>query len=588
MKFSRDVVQKIRDKVDMVELVSGYTRLEQRGNRWWGLSPFKTEKTPSFSVKPEQGLYYCFATQKGGDIFRFVSEMEGLSFPEAVEFLAERAGIPIETTAEDDAAERERRSIRELYERVTKTFRFLLESDPRGRDTVAYARTRGLNDDLRERFEIGYAVDDGRWLYRFLRSKSYSPAFLERCGLFSKRNREYALFRNRLIFPIRDERKRVVAFGGRALSDSEKAKYINSPETPIFFKKRTLYGVHLAGDAMRRTRTVHLAEGYMDVIALHGAGVSNSVAPLGTAFTEEQARLLTRWVKTVRFVFDADQAGIDATLRGAIVAEKAGLECEVVPVPSGKDPAELFVRDGAEAVSDMVSHSIPAFTFLLEKSVQQTPPRDVGSRDLLLRKLFPYINIVGSEVRREALVRELSDAIGVSTTAVNADLESWRKGEQSHRVAESTTTTEKKKTSRDMKLMLATAHDGELFAYLRRKIAGEEIDDGEARRLFYYMEDAFRHGETLPRGLIDRITEEGLRDFVLDRLTSEEFSGWSRDDIDRALRFLEIRKLTGRQRELERALQRIDTADLQEIRRVQEQKMAVDQELAMLKVRVDD
>jgi len=588
MKFSRDLLQLIREKTDMVELVNRYTHLEQRGDRWWGLSPFKTEKTPSFSVRPQEGLYYCFATQKGGDVFRFVGEMEGLSFPEAVEYLAERAGIPLERTPEADREQRERRSLYELYERVTRTFRYLLEEDPRGRDARAYAEDRGLDAKTRERFELGYAVDDSGWLYRFLRKKSYSPDFLDGCGLFSRRYPGMALFRNRLMFPIRDERTRVIAFGGRALSENDRAKYINSPETAIYNKKRTLFGAHLGIEGMRKERAVYIAEGYMDVIALHQAGLENSVAPLGTSFTREQAHLLKRWNDTVYLVFDSDDAGVEATFRAALVAEEEGLTCYAIAVPSGKDPAELYATRGKAAVQALAEESVPVFEYLVAEAVRKTPPRDARSRELLLRKLFPYINIVSSEVRREALIRHMSDVVSSSPAAVTADFESWRRGEHPRRVTEPTEPKQQIQTSRDLKLMLATAHDGELFAYLRQRIALEDIEDEWARQLYFRMEDAFRHEEPLPRGLVERVESEELRDFILDRLTSPEFSGWSRKDIDDAVSFIRIRKLQEQQRAMERRLAELNGNDLQEIRRVQEEKMAVDQELAKLKVRADD
>jgi DNA primase len=588
MKFSRDVVQKIRDRIDMVEIVNGYTHLEQRGDRWWGLSPFKNEKTPSFTVKPDEGFYYCFATQKGGDIFRFVGEMEGLSFPETVSLLAERAGIAIESTPADEHADRERRSLYELYERVTKTFRYLLEEDPRGEVARNYEAERNIDTATGATFELGYSPDDGRWLYRFLRSKSYSDEFLANCGLFSKRSPQYSLFRNRLMFPIRDERERVVAFGGRALSSEERAKYINSPETPIYFKKRTLYGLSVALDEMRRTRSVYIAEGYMDVIALHQGGVTNVVAPLGTAFTDEQAKLLSRWIDTVTFVFDADTAGVDATFRGALVAEKAGLAGSAVALGGDKDPSDLFAKGGREAIQALVEDRRPVFEYLLDAAVAITPPKDERNRELLLRKLFPYINIVSSEVRREGLLSQLSDTVFVSPTAVQRDFERWRTGEQPRRVEDQTTTHETIKTSRDLKLMLATAHDGELFAYLRQRVSAEDVEDEIARGLYYRMEDAYRHGERLPRGLVDRLEEEKLRNFVLERITSEEFRGWTREDIDRAIRFTRIRSLEEQQRGVERQLRRVDGNDIQEIRRIQERKMAIDQELAKLKVRADD
>ena len=588
MKFSRDVVQRIRDRIDMVEFVNGYTRLEQRGARWWGLSPFKNEKTPSFTVRPDEGIYYCFATQKGGDIFRFVSEMEGLSFPESVSLLAERAGIAVESTPEDERAERERRSMFELYERVTKTFRYLLEEDPRGETARSYAADRNLDTATRKTFELGYSPDDGRWLYRFLRSKSYSAEFLGMSGVFSKRSPEYTLFRNRLMFPIRDERARVIAFGGRTLSSNERVKYINSPETSIYSKKRTLYGLNVAMEEMRRTRNVYIAEGYMDVIALHQGGVPNVVAPLGVAFTAEQAKLVSRWVNSVTFVFDTDAPGVEATFRGASIAERAGLSGNAVALGADKDPSDLFAKGGADAIQNLVAEQRPVFEHLLDTAVAESPPRDERNRELLLRKFFPYISIVSSEVRREGLLSLLSDTVFVSPTAVRRDFERWCTGERSRRVEKHSTAHETIKTSRDLKLMLATAHDGELFAYLRQRVSAEDVDDEVARSLYYRMEDAYRHEDPLPRGLIDRLEEEEARNFVLERITSEEFCGWTREDIDRAIRFMRIRTLEEQQREVERKLRRIDGNDIQEIRRMQEQKMAIDQELAELKVRADD
>ncbi|MFA7565922.1 MAG: DNA primase [Alkalispirochaeta sp.] len=587
MKFNRHILQKIRERTDIVGVVSQYTQLKQRGDRWWGLSPFKPEKTPSFAVKPEEGFYYCFATQKGGDVFRFIQEMEGLSFPDAVAYLAESAGIPLEQSESDGKEEKERKALFELYERVTKTFRYFLQDDEKGKHAREYVTARGITEDSIDTFELGYSVNESKWLYRFLLTKSYSPEFLANCGLFSQRSVEYSLFRNRLMFPIRDERGRVVAFGGRALAAEERAKYINSPETPIYTKKRTLYGLYAALDAIRQERRVLLAEGYTDVIALHQSGLEQSVAPLGTAFTDEQARLIKRWADEVVLVFDADSAGVEATFRAATVAEKAALNCMAVAVPKGKDPADLFRNEGADAVRQMIDGVVPVFDYLLDKSAENLDRSSPRSGELLLRKLFPYISIISSEVRREALFERIGDLLHVTVPAVVADFESWRKGEHPHRIAEPVQQN-KSKTSRDVSLLLATAHDGELFAYLRQIVSVDDIEDATARQLYYSLEDAYRHGEPLARGVIDRISDETTRDFVLQRLTSEEFSGWTKRDIDHAIGYLQIRKLQERQRELERLLKTLNEQDQHEIRRVLEQKMAIDQELAKLKVRADD
>ncbi len=588
MKVDRQVLQKIRDRTDLVEVIGRYTTLTQRGDRYWGLSPFKSEKTPSFTVKPDDGFYYCFATQKGGDIFRFIQEMEGLTFPEAVSYLADIAGISLEFNPQDDERDRKKNALYDLYERVTKTFRYLLTQDERGAFALQYARERGMSENGMDHYDIGYAVDDGRWLYRFLRSKSYSPDFLADCGLFSSRGDGYSLFRNRLIFPIRNERGRVVAFGGRALSPDVRAKYINSPETPIYNKKSTLYGLYEGMEQIRRQRKVILSEGYFDVIALHESGLSNSVAPLGTAFTEEQGRLLKRWVDDIVLLFDADSAGVEATFRSAIRAEKAGMNCYAVPVPRGKDPADLYVEEGADAVRTIVENAVPVFDYLVQKSSENLDRRDSRSKELLLRKLFPYISIVSSEVRREALLERVGDLLHATVQAVTGDFERWRKGEQPQTIAKPAQRQKHTTTSRDVSLMLATAHDGELFAYLRQRVTAEDFEDVVARKLYYAMEDAFRHDEKLPRGVVDRITDEETRDIVLERLTSGEFSGWTKQDIDRAVGNIRIRKLQEQQRELERSLKSLDGTDPQRIRQVLEQKMAIDQELAKLKVRADD
>lgn len=588
MKFTREVLQQIRDRIDMVEFVNGYTTLKQKGNRWWGLSPFKPEKTPSFSVKPEDGFYYCFATNQGGDLFRFVSEMEGLSFPEAVEFLAERAGVALEPGTGPTQEDRDKAALYELYDRVSNSFHYLLTQDRRGGEALEYARSRGLSDEVIETFRLGYAPGDPRWLYQFLQRKAYSRGFLDRSGLFSQRGQGYALFRNRLMFPIADERGRTVAFGGRALSPEDRAKYINSPETPIYIKKRTLFGIDQAITGLRSKRTAYIAEGYLDVLAFAQAGVSNAVAPLGTAFTEEQARLLKRWVDEVILVFDADNAGVNATFKAAIVAETAGVGCRAVAVPSGKDPADLYAEQGAEAVVELVSNTTPVFDFLLEQLARERAEAPDTRDELLLQRIFPYISIINSEVRREGAIDALADLLHVSPAAVRSDFESWRRGEQPRRFEKKSTDQSTHALGRDVALVLATAQDGGLFAYLRSLVQPEDLRDRTARQLFLLMEDAYRHDEPLPRGLIDRISEESMRNEVLGRLTSGEFRGWNRDDVDRAVRFMRIRGLEEQARQVEGELRRVTGDDPAALRRLLERKMAIDQELGDLKVRADD
>ncbi len=585
MQFSRETLQRIRDRADMLEIVGGYTRLERRGDRWWGLSPFKTEKTPSFTVQPEKGFYYCFATQQGGDVFKFVSQMEGLSFPEAVERLAEQTGVELQTTQEDSPQDRERRSLRELYDRVAKTFTYLLD-DKAGYVAREYLSDRQITEASTKEFGLGYAPQDGRWLFRFLRSKSYSPELLSRSGLFSRNYPESALFRNRVLFPIRDERGHVIAFGGRSLDAEDRAKYINSPETLIYNKKRALYGLAEALPAIRKSRQAIIAEGYFDVIALHQSGVKSAVAPLGTAFTEEQARLLKRWTDEVVLLFDADSAGIEASFRAASILERQGSNVAVATITAGKDAADLLIDGGEDAVAGVVREPRPAFSALLQYASDMVDPDRTDSRELILHKVLPYINVVGSEIRRETMLEEVASQLGVSMRAVINDFKRWREGERPDRTDTNVANTSQKQSSRELSLMLASAREDELFAYLRTKLHAEDLEDDHARYIFVTMEDAFRHGDSLPHGLVDRIGDETERSQILDRILSAEFERWKTEDLDRAVVNIKMTGIEKEQRSIDARLR--TNPDDRLTRDLLERKIALDRELADLKVRVDD
>lgn len=586
MSFTRRNLQEIREKTDLVDLVGAYTRLEQRGDRWWGLSPFKAEKTASFTVKPAEGFYYCFATQKGGDLFRFISEMEGLSFPEAVRFLAERAGISLEDEPEDPH-DKDRAALFELYQRVSGTFSWFLR-ERAGAQALDYLREREVGEAAIETYKLGYAPDSPEWLYRFLRSKSYSAAFLERSGLFTRKNREYPLFRNRIIFPIADDRNRIVAFGARSLNREDRAKYMNSPDTLIYNKKRILYGLPQAMETMRAERRVYIAEGYMDVLALAQGGITNSVAPLGTALTEEQARLLKRWVDEVVLVFDSDEAGLAATFRASLVIESLNLGCRVIPLSSGMDPADAYKADGAAGIEKLRESSQPVFDYLLERSTEATDLRDSRARELLLRKLFPYIRVVRSEVRREALLEQVSDVVRVPVAAVRSDLKRWIGKGGAATATEDTEKIPERKNNRDFALVLACIQRGEFFEHLRNAISHDDLQDGTAKRLFLHGEDAYRHGEEFPRAVLDRLQDEDVRNGVLQRLTSGEYARWKVEDIDRAIRYIRIRKLEEKQHVLAGEIRLVETGDARKMRELLAQKIAIDQELSQLKARLDD
>jgi DNA primase len=350
--ISKSTIQEVTDRMDAVAVVSDYVQLEKRGGRWWGLCPFHQEKTGSFTVDPDRKGYYCFGCHKGGTVLSFVMEMDKLSFPEAMELLAKRSGVEIVYEAgggpgDDRNEERNKRKeeLFELYRRVAGTFHYFLTENPEGEAAKQYIISRGLTKDMMDRFRLGYSPADRRWLFGFLSQKGYSPEFLTASGLFSSRYPGITLFSGRLMFPISDRRDRVVAFGGRILEETIRSdgrpapKYINSPETELYKKGETLFAVDLALPEIRKTATVHIVEGYMDVIALHQAGITNAVAPLGTAFTDDQARLLRRWADKLILVFDSDKAGQEAVRKGILTGRRNGFSCFVV-TPGGGEGGE--------------------------------------------------------------------------------------------------------------------------------------------------------------------------------------------------------------------------------------------------------
>ncbi|MFW5685911.1 MAG: DNA primase, partial [Spirochaetota bacterium] len=322
MRIPDHVIDEVARRVDIVELVGNYVQLQRKGARYMGLCPFHGEKTPSFSVDPDVGAYYCFGCHRGGGVFKFLMEIEGLTFPEAVRELGEKVGVEVDTGPEDPHA-RTRRALGELYNRVARTFAHFLTTE-QGEQARSILHDRAVSDELIARFGIGYAPDDPFWLHGFLSQKGYSTEFLRDSGLFTRANPRRALFAGRIMFPIRTNRGDVVAFGGRIVS-GDGPKYINSPETPIYRKREVLFGIDVALPAIRQERAAVLAEGYMDVIALHEAGVNTAVAPLGTAFTAEQAGSLERYIERVTLLFDADAAGTRATRRAAEILEPKGI-----------------------------------------------------------------------------------------------------------------------------------------------------------------------------------------------------------------------------------------------------------------------
>lgn len=372
------MVDEIKARNEIVSVVEQYVRLEKRsGANFFGLCPFHSEDTPSFSVSPNKQIFYCFGCHKGGNVIQFVREVEKCSWPQAIQILAERAGIKLPEP--DDEAYRRRAelhsAIQQIYLEAARYYYLNLTGDAGG---VArqYLNQRGLGVGIARKFGLGYAPDEWDGLLRHLQSKGFTdPALLEKTGLFKhgKQSGLYDLFRHRLVFPILDVMNRVIAFGGRVL-DNGQPKYINSPETAIYTKGKHLYGLNLAKNS--REKQLVLVEGYMDAIAMHQAGIDYAVAILGTALTENQAQLLRKYTENVIVGFDADAAGQAAALRSLDLLTARGLKVTVLQVPEGKDPDEYIRRNGPERFRALIDQALPLLDFKLLVARRQHTVRD--------------------------------------------------------------------------------------------------------------------------------------------------------------------------------------------------------------------
>lgn len=362
--YSDELIEEVRSRNDIVDVISGYVRLQKKGSTYFGLCPFHNEKTGSFSVSPVKQMYYCFGCGAGGNVFTFLMEYENFTFPEAMQALADRAGIDLPKQELSGEAKREsdkRSRLLEINKEAGKYYYTLLRSE-RGAQALSYFRKRELSDATMQKFGLGYSDKYSDDLYRYLKSKGYEDEILKDSGLvgFDEKRGGHDKFWNRAMFPIMDIHNKVIGFGGRVMGDGE-PKYLNSPETKIFDKSRNLYALNFARQSKRPYML--LCEGYMDVIALHQAGFDNAVASLGTSFTSGHASLLKRYTKEVYLTFDSDGAGIKAALRAIPILKEVGLSAKVINMKPYKDPDEFIKALGAEAYQERIDQAENSFMF---------------------------------------------------------------------------------------------------------------------------------------------------------------------------------------------------------------------------------
>jgi DNA primase len=421
--FSRDSVERVKQAADIVEIVSAHTDLRQRGQAWWGNCPFHEERTPSFKVNPTEKLYYCFGCEASGDVFRFVEEKEGLSFPEAVESLAERYGVELQRESEDPRAERARRRRGRLYELLERTAAFYasyLWDSPKAERAREYLAGRGLGEDVLRAFGVGMAPSPWDQVLTSAQRAGFKVDELLAAGLIQKGRQggHYDRFRNRISFPVRDQRGRVVGFGARALSADSKPKYLNSPEGELYRKSETLYGIDRARGAIARAGRAIVVEGYTDVLALHQAGIEEAVAIMGTAITPEQLRALSGLAGEVVLALDADRSGVDAMIRAQRVAGSRGLELRVVAMPDSEDPAEMAQAGELDRFRGLLEGAVDLPSFQVDTILGRAELGTIAGRERALGELAPVLAAMGDAVGRDELVRGAADRLDTDPSLV--------------------------------------------------------------------------------------------------------------------------------------------------------------------------
>ncbi len=419
MRYSDDIIEEVRQKNDIVDVVSQYVKLTRKGSSYFGLCPFHNEKTPSFSVTPGKQRYYCFGCGAGGNVFNFIMEYENYTFGEALKHLADRAGVElpqIEYSKEVREKAQERAELLEINKQAAQYFYYQLRTE-KGAQGYQYLTGRGLSEETMRKFGLGYSDKFGGGLYQFLKSKGYGDDRLRESGLFNvdERHGMYDKFWNRVIFPIMDVNNRVIGFGGRVMGDG-KPKYLNSPETKIFDKSRNLYGLNVARTTRRKY--LILCEGYMDVISMHQAGFTNAVASLGTALTSGHASLLKRYTQEVLLLYDSDEAGVRAALRAIPILREAGVNSRVVNLRPYKDPDEFIKNLGAEAFEERLEQASDSFMFRVSIAESEFPMEEPQGQNRFFERCAEMLLELKDELERnlyiEAIVKKYRGQYGIS------------------------------------------------------------------------------------------------------------------------------------------------------------------------------
>ncbi|WP_232695354.1 DNA primase [Brevibacillus daliensis] len=420
-----EFVNQVRSSVDIVDVIGEYVQLKKRGRAYLGLCPFHSEKTPSFNVNAERQFFHCFGCNAGGDVFSFVMQMEQFTFPEALNKLADRVGLtpPVPISSEENKQHSAKATMYEACNFVARLYHYMLTSTPYGAEALRYLENRGITRKTIDEYQIGFAPDSWDFLKTQLAKRSFPQDLMVEAGLLSSNDRGkiFDKFRKRVIFPIYDSQGEVIGFGGRSIDGSD-PKYLNSPETLLFNKSKTIFNLHRARPSIRKRNQAILFEGYADVIAAWQAGITNGIATLGTAFTEQQAQIIRRNTDQVILCYDGDAAGQEATSRAIEQLRKTGCTVRIAPLPQGTDPDDYIRQFGAEQFSQQVLlQAMPITSFQLKHLRSKIVIQDEADKAEYVKQALSFIVSLPNAIERDMYERQLAEEYGLSLEAVKLE-----------------------------------------------------------------------------------------------------------------------------------------------------------------------
>lgn len=510
--FSEDLIQRIRQESDIVSLVSNYVSLKKSGQNWVGLCPFHIEKSPSFTVSSVKQLYHCFGCGAGGDVIGFLMKMDGLTFPQAVQWLGGKLGIPVSSKQDEAAsqADQVREQLYQIHRDAAEYYHGVLLKDSDALRARQYLEQRGISGRTIEEFLLGYAPAGWNGLQHVLVKKGWSTEQIEKAGLMIAKDQPsqaekhyYDRFRDRVLFPIVDLQKRIIGFGGRVLNDGL-PKYLNSPETPIFSKGSQLYALEKAREAAGRCGYLIIVEGYFDAIAAHQAGIRAVVATLGTALTTHHLERIHRFVQKVKLIFDPDEAGIRAALRTLDLIIPGPVSGEVVLLPRGEDPDSFIRTQGTAAFERLLDRSTPLLDFAIQQGLSEPGAKTIEGKLRIVDRILPSVRKVARPIERSYYLKYLAESLGLEERELTAEMA--RGGGKGTSVEIRSPDTPPAKLPKEEQILIhLLIHSPEVAHTLVQAVRAEHFTDSRLRQIFSLSMELHKRGG----GGLDRLVQPG-------------------------------------------------------------------------------